>query len=259
MWKKIKGAKIWGMSIAIHVLLLSLLSLTGIFAMANHQPEDVTEVALYDISGGDESESSSEAGGSEEAGAPEADTAVDAVEVPDVKVPETTPLEEKPSQTDKTQPQTPTAPAEQTSKADGNNAAAPSEAAGSGASDNAKSGSGSGAGTEGNADTGSGSAGGTANPDAMRPEVPPQLTYRAMPEYPENLRQQNVTGSVGVSFVVGVDGSVTSASVDSSSGYPEMDAAALAAVYQYTFAPALNSSGQPVPCGNHTNIHFALR
>ena len=45
---------VWGASLGIHAVLLLLLSLTGIFSMAAHEPKDLTEVALYDVSGGDE-------------------------------------------------------------------------------------------------------------------------------------------------------------------------------------------------------------
>lgn len=39
---------VWGASLGIHAVLLLLLSLTGIFSMAAHEPKDLTEVALYE-------------------------------------------------------------------------------------------------------------------------------------------------------------------------------------------------------------------
>lgn len=243
----------WGTSIGVHVVLLLLLAATGVFSMANHEPPDLTEVALYDVSGGEEDSGASD-NAAEAGSAPEMEAAAE-VTIPDAKAPQ---IEKK----DEPQPTE-----QQKDKASQETKKAEAKANGSEHHEDHHKGDGNGAGEHhGNGnhhnDSGEGKGGGNggkANANSTVPEVPPQLTYRAMPAYPENLRQQNVTGSVGVSFVVGADGSVTSATVDSSSGYPEMDAAALAAVYQYTFSPALNSAGQPVACGNHTNIHFALR
>lgn len=241
---------VWGASLGIHAVLLLLLSLTGIFSMAAHEPREMTEVALYDVSGGDEGGGGGSQGeAAPEPAAPEVDASVDDVAIPEEKVP---PVEQKkeqkkqePGQDHSQQPATGNS---------GDRTGGSGNGSGSGEGNGTGEGSGSGSGSGHG-----GGGGGTANPDALTPEVPPRLTYRAQPAYPEALRKKNVTGTVGVSFVVGADGSVTSASVDSSSGYPEMDAAALEAVYEYTFSPALNSSGRPVACGNHTNIHFALR
>ena len=239
---------VWGASLGIHAVLLLLLSLTGIFSMAAHEPKDLTEVALYDVSGGDEGGGGGSQGeASPEPAAPEVETSVDEVAIPEENVPA---VEKKKEQQ---------GPAPQTAAG---TAGEKNNGAGSGSGSGSGNGNGSGTGDGSGSGSGSGhggGSGGTANPDALTPELPPKITYRAQPEYPASLRKKNATGTVGISFVVGADGSVTSASVDSSSGYPEMDAAALAAVYEYTFSPALNSSGRPVACGSHTNIHFAVR
>lgn len=242
----------WGTSIGFHVVLLLLLATTGVFSMANHEPPDLTEVALYDVSGGDE-ESGASSSAEESAAEPEVNAAAE-VALPDTAAPALEPKETPEQQhTDQPKQEKQKPEAKNAGNAEHHDDHHKGNGHGEGKHDgngNAKKDSGEGKG---------GGNGGKANANSTVPEVPPQLTYRAMPAYPENLRQQNITGTVGISFVVGADGSVTSATVDSSSGYPEMDAAALQAVYQYTFSPALNSAGQPVACGNHTNIHFALR
>lgn len=244
----------WGSSVGIHVVLLLLIAATGIFREASHQPVETTEVALYDVSGG-EGEAAG-GGGGESAPAPEAEPepeVADAIPVPAEVLPEET--SQKPQTEQKKEPAA-------TGSTGENQQQTGSQGSGTGSGQGTGNGTGSGNGNGNGEGTGSGrggGGGGTADPNSQVPATAPELTYRAMPAYPENLRKKNATGTVGVSFVVGADGSVTSASVDSSSGYPEMDAAALDAVYEYTFAPALNEAGKPVACRNHTNIHFALR
>ena len=60
-------------------------------------------------------------------------------------------------------------------------------------------------------------------------------------------------------MLVGTDGSVESAEVSESSGYGEMDAAAVNAAYGYRFSPALNVYGEPVACHITRRIRFDLR
>lgn len=247
----------WGSSVGIHVVLLLLIAATGIFSEANHQPLETTDVAIYDVSGGDGEPAGGGGGSGDSAPAPEpepAAEAADAITVPAEAVPEET--AQKP-QNEQKQPAANTASTAGTAT-QGSGSGEGGSGNGSGGGQGNGHGTGTGDGEGSGSGTGDG-GGGTANPNSQVPATPPQLISRAQPAYPENLRKQNATGTVGVSFVVGADGSVTSASVDSSSGYPEMDAAALDAVYEYTFAPALNEAGKPVACRNHTNIHFALR
>lgn len=115
-------------------------------------------------------------------------------------------------------------------------------------------GSGSGSGGGSGSGTGSGSGSGTG----VRPKVPPQVRSAANPVYPEQLRQQNIEGSVRVRIVVAADGSVESASVSESSGYEAMDAAAIEAAYKYSFEPAEDSAGNAVRCAISFTMHFEL-
>lgn len=250
----------WGSSVGIHVVLLLLLAATGIFSEAAHEPLETTDVAIYDVSGGGDGGPAGGGGGGggesvPEPAAAEAAEVADAIPVPADVLPEAQPEKQKTVQSPSAVP----------SPSSGTSSGGQGEG-GSGNGSGGGHGNGQGTGTGDGSGDGSGSGngrggggGGTADPNSLVPASAPQLTYRAQPAYPESLRRKNATGTVGVSFVVGADGSVTSASVDSSSGYPEMDAAALEAVYEYTFAPALNEAGKPVACRNHTNIHFALR
>ncbi len=75
--------------------------------------------------------------------------------------------------------------------------------------------------------------------------------------YPESLKRQHLGKiRVIVHIVVGTDGTVTSASVAESSGYPALDEAALQVAYQCRFSPAENEYGQPVTAEGSQGIIF---
>lgn len=65
--------------------------------------------------------------------------------------------------------------------------------------------------------------------------VAARCIYRPAPAYPESLRQQGIEGSVRVLILVSTDDSIESVEVVKSSGYPEMDAAAVNAAYGCRF------------------------
>jgi TonB family protein len=77
--------------------------------------------------------------------------------------------------------------------------------------------------------------------------------------YPESLRQRNIKGQVIVRIVVGTDGEVMSADIESSSGYGEMDQSALNAAWGYRYTVAYNEYGQAVPFQKRVRITFKLR
>ena len=62
-----------------------------------------------------------------------------------------------------------------------------------------------------------------------------------------------------VRLIVGADGSVEMAELVESSGYDEMDMAAMGAAQEYIFEPAENAKGDPVRCAIVTTIRFELR
>jgi len=63
------------------------------------------------------------------------------------------------------------------------------------------------------------------------------LRSEASPEYPPDLIEEDVEGSVKIKIFVASDGSIEDVVVISSSGYAEMDNAAVAAGYRFTFNP----------------------
>ena len=107
------------------------------------------------------------------------------------------------------------------------------------------------------AGTGAGGSGGTAS--ASTRVLPPRILRQTEPAYPETLRQQRIEGRVAVRMLVLEDGSVGDANVVSSSGYGEMDEAALDAVRQWQFVPARQEGGGAVRCRTTLSISFRLR
>jgi len=87
------------------------------------------------------------------------------------------------------------------------------------------------------------------NPDEVPPTVPPVLTNASdmarMLEtvYPKQLREDGVGGTVGLWVFVDETGEVGDAEVRESSGYPELDGAALRLVGSMEFSPAQDSEG----------------
>ena len=65
------------------------------------------------------------------------------------------------------------------------------------------------------------------------------------PAYPEREAEQNHQGRVTLRFLVGADGKAKESRVMSSSGYPALDEAALAAISKCSFNPPL-ANGKPV-------------
>lgn len=107
------------------------------------------------------------------------------------------------------------------------------------------------------AGTGAGGSGGTAS--ASTRVLPPRILRQTEPAYPETLRQQRIEGRVAVRMLVLEDGSVGDANVVSSSGYGEMDEAALDAVRQWQFVPARQDGGGAVRCRTTLSVSFRLR
>ena len=107
------------------------------------------------------------------------------------------------------------------------------------------------------AGTGAGGSGGTVPASAR--VLPPRILRQTEPAYPETLRQQRIEGRVAVRMLVLEDGSVGDANVVSSSGYGEMDEAALDAVRQWQFVPARQEGGGAVRCRTTLSVSFRLR
>lgn len=85
-----------------------------------------------------------------------------------------------------------------------------------------------------------------AQPDPAVPTFGPAILRDwVRPEYPPEARSARLEGAVTVEFVVEVDGSVTRETIRNSTD-PRFDAAALAAVRQWKFKPALEEGGAAI-------------
>ena len=80
---------------------------------------------------------------------------------------------------------------------------------------------------------------------------------RIKPPYPSASRRLGEEGKVILLVRVGVDGRVVGASVDQSSGFPRLDAAAVEAVTRWRFVPARRGD-EPVDSSVIVPITFAL-
>ena len=243
----------WGISVAVHLLLFIVIALTGLFARFSSEPDKVLDVTLYELetaaagsagAAGSEAAESAEPAGDDMAVTVEekvwnqSAAAVRAVEEKAAAKTERAEAAGHKSSTEGGKPQSGTGKGKM---GQGNNS---KEETGTGAGE----GKGNGEGSDGR-----------DNAAAERPSVPPQLIAGAAPAYPEGLRQQGIEGAVRVRVVVDQDGNVENATVVVSSGYEEMDAAAVAAAYRYRFAAARNRYGDPVRCAVGQTVQFRLQ
>lgn len=94
-------------------------------------------------------------------------------------------------------------------------------------------------------------------PRQARVDAPPRPRRSIRPDYPKNARLRGEQGNVVLEFRVDATGAVESVSVVTSSGFPELDAAALRAVRQARFRPA-ESDGRPVASTARLTLSFRL-
>lgn len=84
------------------------------------------------------------------------------------------------------------------------------------------------------------------DPNAFIPvEEMPEIIHKEKPEYPRLARQAQLEGTVTLRVLVKEDGSVGDALIQKSSGVTSLDDAALKAVYDCKFRPAIQN-GRPV-------------
>lgn len=93
---------------------------------------------------------------------------------------------------------------------------------------------------------------GTGNCDST-----PLLISGSAPVYPPELISSGITGNATVVFVIGENGSVTDAYVESAT-HPEFADSSLAAVKTWKFRPA-SLKGKPVKNTSRQQFPFALR
>ena len=212
------------LSLALHVILLLAAGALGLFSIAVPQTGDTpVEVTLYDAG------PPAAAAAGDSAAAP-AVSAVSDVVIVDKTLPPETP-QETPKQT--SNPQTSAAPSK---PSDGTQTGTAGNSGSSGGGDTV------GTGTKGGT---SGTSGGGDTAPAAPPAPPAErvaasLRAEATPEYPQELIEDDVEGSVTVKILVAADGSVESVKLISPSGYSAMDRAAIAAGYRFQFNPGDN-------------------
>ena len=120
-------------------------------------------------------------------------------------------------------------------------------------------GSGSGGETGDGSGTGTGEGDGNGSgPGAGVPITPPTVINKVLPVYPPSAKMKETTGITYVTILVNASGTVDSAYVAQGSGSSVLDAAAIDAAYQWTFSPALDKYGVPVPCRITFPVEFRL-
>ena len=104
-----------------------------------------------------------------------------------------------------------------------------------------------------------GSAGQSA-PAARQAKIdaPPRQRSSIRPDYPKGARQRGEQGDVVLTLAIGKSGEVERVSVAETSGFPELDDAAVAAAKKARFTPA-RSGGKAVASQARLKLTFKLR
>lgn len=100
--------------------------------------------------------------------------------------------------------------------------------------------------------------GAVTKPGAGIPVSAPQLIGFSRP-YPASARKAGHQGTVVVRVVVTTGGSVSSATVAGSSGYGDLDSAAVNAAYSWSFEPARDKYGTPIACAARIPVTYRLK
>ena len=235
-----ENAASWGISFGVHLVILMLVAATGLFQAVSTESHPV-DVEIYDNVTEDEQPFDDSAEAEAQAAAPELEAAApDPIVIDEsIKVPEV----EKEMKAEKQDKEKPDKPAKN-----------PSADAKANASD-AKGTSGAPRGRDGGSDK---PQGGPARDPAhvKHVKVRAQQLSTSQPAYPIALQGRNAVGGVTVNYIINVSGGVESPQIEASSGYPEMDAAALAAIVNFTYSPARNDYDEPVNTHGRYTFRF---
>lgn len=87
----------------------------------------------------------------------------------------------------------------------------------------------------------------------------PSVLKQVTPSYPRRARSQGIEGFVLVRIIIGTDGHVEPEHTRVLRSVPELDAAAIAAVSQWRFSPAIGRQGQPVRVIVDVPVQFSLK
>ena len=251
----------WLGSLAIHVVIFAIVCFTGLFVVVSPPQEQPLDVSLYDADAG-----GGNRGGGAAAAAAAPPPAPTAPAIDDVvldkkkeellpKIEESFTKEPEKQEIFKKEHNAPVAVTSPNGEGNGTgDSLSPNGGNGSGGEGN-----GTGSGPSGNGNGGTGNGPGNGDGNGKRPAIAPTLIEAPEPVYPESLRQRNIKGQVIVRIVVGTDGEVMIADIESSSGYGEMDQSALNAAWGYRYTVAYNEYGQAVPFQKRVRITFKLR
>lgn len=89
-------------------------------------------------------------------------------------------------------------------------------------------------------------------------DVPASVNKAYPPRYPPQAVREHHEGKVSLKVLVGRDGKATDLAIESSSGYDELDRAAIATVQAWTFNPA-RKDGNPVESHVRVPVDFSLK
>lgn len=244
----------WGISLLVHAALLLLLAAAGVFRLgaADEQAQEPVDIVMADPStsggtgakhpaGGGQTSSISLPASAELGALPEIgeDYTRDPSRREAYRAAHQTAAD---AAAEKPRPAAPSASAKSAAEAagaQGSTVGAAGRTSGTGGTGGA-SGTGrpGGAGSGGTGDGGShggGSDNGARTDDAGGEPAAAVCTYRAEPQYPPSLIDEEAQGSVTLLLAIGRDNTVTGVTVLSSSGYRAMDQAAISAAHQCRF------------------------
>lgn len=108
------------------------------------------------------------------------------------------------------------------------------------------------------ASAGGPAGGGNSAPAAPRQKTGPRVLSSVDPNYPEDARQDGVTGTVYISIEVLENGRPGAVEVVSSSGRSSLDEAAVRAVRKWRFVPAQDEYGRNMRCFTRLPVRFWL-
>jgi periplasmic protein TonB len=88
---------------------------------------------------------------------------------------------------------------------------------------------------------------------------PPRVLQQVRPRYPRTARSDGIEGLVLVRVIIGVDGRIEPGSTRVVRSVPALDEAAMSAVSQWRFSPALGHQGRPVRVIVEIPVEFSLK
>ena len=237
----------WGISCAVHLVILMIVAATGLFQAVSSESHPV-DVEIYDNVTEDEQpavdgEAAEEQAAAAETAAMEASAMAPIVIDERLKAPE---IEKEPKEPREMKE------AKDEAKPASDRPANPSATAKlDGSAANGAPGGGDG----GRSDKPQG--GPARNPSRVkRVKVRAEQLSTAQPAYPVSLQAKKAVGTVTVNYIINASGGVESSQIEASSGYPEMDAAALAAIVNFTYSPARNDYDEPVNTHGRYTFRF---